>query len=134
MAAAAAYARSADAAELSAEEKANVQVVNDFCAAWAAKDLPKILSSFADTVSYRMTETAEPLKGRDVVAGRLKTLVANVAGFDVLDTFARGPRVVNERVDRFSGGPIKAWRGVGVFFLKDRKIVEWNDYTILLER
>ena len=134
VAAATVYARSAEGGELSAEEKVNVQVVNDFCAAWSARDLPKIVSYFAETVSYRMTETAEPLKGRDAVAGRLKTLIANVAGFDVLDTFARGPMVVNERIDRFSGGPIKAWRGVGVFFLKDRKIVEWNDYTISLER
>ena len=33
--------------------------------------------------------------------------------------------VMNERIDRFSGGPLKAWHGVGVFFVKDGKIVEW---------
>ena len=44
------------------------------------------------------------------------------------------PMVINERIDSFSGGPLKAWRGVGVFFLKDGKIVEWYDYTISMDR
>src|SRR3954471_10137454 len=126
--------RGAAAAELSAQEKANVQVVNDFCAAWSAKDLTKILSLFAETGAYRMTETAEPLKGRDAVSARIKGLIDRVDRFDVLDTFARGPMVVNERIDRFASGALKAWHGVGVFFLKDGKIVEWYDYTISTER
>jgi limonene-1,2-epoxide hydrolase len=54
--------------------------------------------------------------------------------FESLDTFARGPIVVNERIDRFSNFSLKSWRGVGVFFLKDGKIVEWYDYTIVSER
>jgi len=29
---------------------------------------------------------------------------------------------------------LRSWRGVGVFFLKDGKIVEWYDYTISTER
>jgi limonene-1,2-epoxide hydrolase len=42
--------------------------------------------------------------------------------------------VVNERIDRFSKFQLKSWHGVGVFFLKDGKIVEWYDYTIAAER
>ena len=42
--------------------------------------------------------------------------------------------VFNERVDHFSSGQLKSWHGVGVFFLKDGKIVEWYDYTIAMER
>ena len=81
-----------------------------------------------------MTETAEPLKGRDTVAARIRPLIDRVERFDVLDTFARGPMVINERIDRFASGALKAWHGVGVFFLKDGKIVEWSDYTISTER
>ena len=128
------FAGSAEAAEATAQEKANVQIVNDFCAAWSTRDLAKILSLFADTAAYRMTETAEPLKGRDAVSGRIRGLIDRVERFEVLDTFARGPMVVNERIDRFSGGALKAWHGVGVFFLKDGKIVEWYDYTISMDR
>jgi limonene-1,2-epoxide hydrolase len=124
----------AAAAELTAQEKANVQVVNDFCAGWSARDLNKIMSLFAEAGVYRATETAEPLKGRDAVTARVRGLLDRVDRFDVLDTFAKGPMVINERIDRFSTGTLKAWHGVGVFFLKDGKIVEWSDYTMSMER
>ena len=43
--------------------------------------------------------------------------------------------VVNHRVDRFvsTTRPL-TWEGVGVFFVKDRKIKEWFDYTIRVQR
>lgn len=127
-------ARGAEAAELSAAERANVQIVNDFCAAWSSHDVGKIMAPFADASAYRMTETAEPVKGRDAITARVKTFADRVTRFEVLDTYAKGPMVINERIDYFSGGPIRSWRGVGVFFLKDGKIVEWHDYTISMDR
>jgi limonene-1,2-epoxide hydrolase len=126
--------RTAEAAEPTALEKANMQVVKDFCAAWPSHDLEKILSFFADNGAYRMTETMEPAKGREALTARIKTIINNVDGFDILDTWARGPMVVNERTDRFSNFVLKRWHGVGVFFVKDGKIVEWYDYTIASER
>jgi limonene-1,2-epoxide hydrolase len=134
LAAVAAFARPAQAAELTADERANVKIVNDFCAAWPSHDLSKVMAFFADNGAYRMTETMEPAKGRDAVTARVKSIIDRVEKFEVLDTFARGPMVINERIDRFSGGPLKAWHGVGVFFVKDGKIVEWYDYTITMDR
>jgi limonene-1,2-epoxide hydrolase len=133
-AALAVVSRPAGAAEPSAIEKANMDVVERFCAAWPSHDLEKILSFFAENGAYRMTETMEPAKGRDALAARIKTIINNVDRFEILDTFARGPMVVNERMDRFSNFQLKSWHGVGVFFLKDGKIVEWYDYTIAAER
>ena len=52
----------------------------------------------------------------------------------MLETFASGPIVINQRRDHFMGGPLKMWHGVGVFFLRDGKIVEWYDYTISIDR
>jgi limonene-1,2-epoxide hydrolase len=52
----------------------------------------------------------------------------------VLETFASGPIVIIQRRDHFAGGPPKMWHGVGVFFLRDGKIVEWYDYTISIVR
>lgn len=124
----------AEAADPSALEQANMQVVKAFCAEWPSHDLEKILSFFADNGAYRMTETMEPAKGRDALAARIKTIVNNVDRFEILDTFARGPMVVNERIDHFSNFQLKTWHGVGVFFLKNGKIVEWYDYTIDSER
>jgi limonene-1,2-epoxide hydrolase len=115
-------------------EQANMKVVQDFCAAWPDHDLDKILAFIADNGAYRMTETMEPAKGRDAVTARIKTILNNVERFEILDTFARGPMVVNERIDRFSNFQLKSWHGVGVFFVKDGKIVEWYDYTISAER
>jgi limonene-1,2-epoxide hydrolase len=130
----ASLSRTADAAEPNATEKANMEVVKAFCAAWPSHDLERILSFFAENGAYRMTETMEPAKGREALAARIKTIINNVDGFEILDTFARGPMVVNERMDRFSKFQLKSWHGVGVFFLKDGKIVEWYDYTIAAER
>jgi limonene-1,2-epoxide hydrolase len=130
----AAFARSANAAEMTADERANVKLVNDFCSAWPSHDLAKVMAFFADNGAYRMTETMEPAKGRDAVTGRVKSIIDSVVKFDVRDTWARGPMVINERIDSFSGGPLKAWHGVGVFFVKDGKIVEWYDYTITMDR
>jgi limonene-1,2-epoxide hydrolase len=124
----------ASAAEMTAAEKANVDVVNAFCAAWPSHDLAKIMSFFADNCAYRVTETQEPAKGRDAVTEKIKGFLDRVIEFKIMDAFARGPMVFNERTDRFSGGPLKSWHGVGVFFLKDGKIVEWYDYTIAIER
>jgi limonene-1,2-epoxide hydrolase len=55
--------------------------------------------------------------------------VNNVERFEILETWARGPMVINQRIDHFRDFQIKAWHGTGVFFLKDGKIAEWFDYT-----
>jgi len=123
-----------EAAEMTAAERANVQLVNDFCAAWPSHSLEKVMAFFADNGAYRMTETMEAAKGRDAVTARVKSIIDRVERFEVLDTFARGPMVINERIDRFSNFTLKSWHGVGVFFIKDGKIVEWYDYTIASER
>src|SRR6185503_3722250 len=134
LAAAGFLARPANAADMAADEKANVKIVNDFCAAWPSHDLAKVMAFFPDNGAYRMTETMEPAKGKDAVTARVKSIIDRVVKFEVLDTWARGPMLINERIDSFSGGPLKAWHGVGVFFVKDGKIVEWYDYTISTER
>jgi limonene-1,2-epoxide hydrolase len=122
------------AAEMTAAEKSNVQVVKAFCAAWRGHDVAKIMSYMADPCAYRVTEEQDPIKGRDAVTKRVRSSINSVNAFDVLETFAKGPMVFNERIDTFTSGQLKSWHGVGVFFLKDGKIVEWQDYTIKIER
>ena len=129
-----ASAREAAAAEWTPAERANVRVVNDFCAAWPSHDLQKIMSFFADDGAYRMSERQEPTKGRQAVTAKIGSFLGNVVDLKVLETFARGPMVFNERMDHFQNLNIKSWHGVGVFFLRDGKIVEWYDYTIATER
>ena len=126
---AAAYPLSLQGAKPTAQEKANVQVVKDFCEAWPAHDVGKIMSYFADNCAYRPLETMETAKGRDAVEKEIKRFVNNVERFEILETWARGPMVIDQRIDHFTRFQIKAWHGTGVFFLKDGKIVEWFDYT-----
>jgi limonene-1,2-epoxide hydrolase len=129
-----AWAPAAFAAPPTAAESANMRVVADFCAAWPSHDLERILGFFADNGSYRMTETMEPTKGREALTARIKMIINNVTQFEILDTWARGPMVINERIDRFANFQLRSWHGVGVFLVKDGKIVEWYDYTIESER
>ena len=117
------------AAEPTAQEKANTQVVKDFCEAWPAHDVGKIMSYFADSCAYRPLETMETAKGRQAVENEIKRFVNNVERFEILGTWARGPMVINQRIDHFKDFQIKAWHGTGVFFLKGGRIVEWFDYT-----
>ena len=132
-----AAAGSAQAAELSDAEKANVKLVGDFCAAWATRDLTKILPFLAEDSSYRMSETTPAVTGHAGVRERLGSWIesSQQIEFKIVDTYAKGPMVVNHRVDRFvsTTRPL-TWEGVGVFFVKDGKIKEWFDYTIRVQR
>jgi len=124
----------AGAAEWTTAEKATVKVVNDMCAAWTAPvDFDKVGRFLAEDCSYRATETAAPVKGRHAIVDSLRKALGSSqkAGFEIVQTFARGPMVVNERFDRFTL-PARSieWNGVGVFFVKNGLIQEWNDYTI----
>jgi limonene-1,2-epoxide hydrolase len=124
----------AGAAEWTDAEKANVKVVNDMCAAWTAPiDFDKIGRFLAEDCSFRASETAAPVKGRQAIVDTLKKMLGSPqqAAFEIVQSFARGPMVVNERFDRFTL-PARTidWNGVGVFYVKNGLIQEWNDYTI----
>ncbi len=125
------------AAELTDAEKANAKLVGDFCAAWATRDLTKILPFLAEDSAYRMSETTPVATGHAGVRERLGSWIesSQQIDFKILETFAKGPMVVNHRVDRFvsTTRPL-TWEGVGVFFVKDGKIKEWFDYTIRVQR
>jgi limonene-1,2-epoxide hydrolase len=125
-----------EAAEWSDAERANVKTVTDFCAAWSTRDLARVLPFLSDDCVYRMTETTPPANGHDGVTARLKSSVegSDRVQFQVLDTFATGPIVINHRIDQFVSSRPLTWEGVGVFFVKDGKIKEWSDYTIRVQR
>jgi limonene-1,2-epoxide hydrolase len=126
----------AEAAAWGDTEKANVKIVNDFCAAIATRDAARVAPFFADDLVYRPTETTDAIRGKEAVAATFRkwTETADRMEFRVLETFASGPIVMNHRIDQFSGTRRIRWDGVGVFFVKDGKIKEWTDYTISLER
>ena len=128
----------AQAAAWSDEERANVQLVGDFCTSWSTRDLAKILPRLTDDCVYRMSETTPAVIGHAGVTERLGSWMPSSdrgIEFKILDTFAAGSIVMNHRIDSFMSTtrPL-TWEGVGVFFIKDAKIKEWSDYTIRVTR
>ena len=123
----------AEAASMSAQEKANVAVVNAFLKAGERKDDAGSMQYLAEDCAYRYVETAPVDKGHAAIAKRLAGFSdqADKVELKVLSTFAAGPIVINHRIDHFTSKtkPL-LFEGVGVFFLKNGKIKEWTDYTI----
>ena len=128
----AAFAIPVFAAEWTAAERANLALVADFCAAFGTRDMTKIASYLAPNCSYRITETAMPAVGAAALE-RIKSYVERSSRieFKILDSWTRGPMVINERIDSFTRPDASpAYHLVGVFFIKDGKIAEWTDYGI----
>jgi len=128
----------ADAAQMSAQEKANLDVVVGFCKAWATRDPKRILAFFADSGLYRMSETTPPVTGPAGILQRLGSWIESSdkgIEFEIVESWAKGSIVVNHRIDRFlsSTRPL-TWEGVGVFYVTNGKIQEWSDYTIRVQQ
>lgn len=124
----------AGAAQAGNPDEAGGRLVTDFCAVIARLDPAAMRPFLADDVVYRMTETAVPIIGVENVLEAYTKLNATSIEFKVLETLTAGPIVINRRVDRFVSSRPFTWEGVGVFFVKDRKIKEWSDYTIRMQR
>lgn len=121
------------AAQRTAVEEANVTVVNDFCAAFVVPfDWDRIGSFLTADCKYRASQTTPMVEGPQAIADLLRGFVdaATSTEFEILDTWARGPVVVNDRIDRFAlPDRSLAIPVVGVFHLVDGKIAEWTDFV-----
>ena len=125
-------ARRAEAAEPTAAEKANLELVTNFCRSFAGRDMSKIAAFLADDCVYRVSETAAPAKGKDAIE-RIRTYVerSSKLEFKILESWVKGSVVVNERIDSFEPPPPRSpYHLTGVFFVRDGKIAEWTDYLI----
>ena len=115
-------------------ETANVDVVNEFCASFARKDLAKAVSQLSDNCVYRTTQTRPPIVGKEKVTETIRGFLERGAEFKVLKTVVLGPIVLNERTDVLmtAEGSTRTFHvAAGVFFVENGKIVEWTDYVVL---
>ena len=120
------------AAEPTAVEKANLELVTRFCESFATRDMAKIGAFLSADFVYRLTDTVPAVKGADALA-RIRSYVERSTSieFKILDSWVRGSVVVNERIDAFSRAEgTVAYHLTGVFLVKDGKIAEWADYSI----
>ena len=127
-------ASAAGPADWTAEEKANVKLVTDFCKAWEGDAKVENLMSFmADDAVYK-TGTQTHV-GRAAIEERYKAFLPAGASYTlrILDTFAKGPLVVTVRHDTSRMPQRTRELGhVGVFIVKNGKIQEWNDLSYQL--
>lgn len=131
--AALAMGREVGAAQSTPEEDGNIMVVNAFCSAFVMPmDWENVAGSLSSDCKYRASQTIPLVEGPDAIVGLLESFTENATAveFEIVDTWARGPVVVNDRIDRFVQPdrtieiPV-----VGIFYLVDGKITEWTDFV-----
>ena len=131
--------RAAAAAQWTPLETANVRVVNEFIAARVA-----LRNSGASNEEFdrKMTEYAiENLMFTVHAVGNFVPMAKIPPGrgpftrieMKIGETFAKGPIVMHDRVDimSFANQPDRSGRLIGVYALKDGKIHEWLEYSVL---
>jgi limonene-1,2-epoxide hydrolase len=123
-------------ADTSSVEKTNIQVVKDFCQSWSddPPDPDKMVDQFmTDDCLVRFGDKVAPVSGRGAVVALFGTFLTNGERYDlkIQETFARGPVVMNARIDSTLKGArsTNPTQVVGVFVLRDGRIKEWSDYV-----
>jgi limonene-1,2-epoxide hydrolase len=107
-----------------------MEVVQEFCAAFAAKDLEGIGSRLADDVVYHNVGM-EPSVGKEASLAAIKGFLdmSESLTFDIHRLAADGDTVLTERTDTFTINGVAAPIAVmGTFELRDGLIVAWRDY------
>ena len=135
-AAGAASAQEASSAATSPAETANARLVADFCKAWGddPPDADKIASQYlAEDCTIRFGDTIQPVTGKAAAVTLFNSFFTNGQRYDlkIVDVLARGPVVMNSRIDTTIRGNRKSnsTEVVGVFVIRDGKIKEWSDYV-----
>ncbi len=117
---------------LTAEEKANVETIDAFIAAWNAKDSAKAITFFADDFRFTVGKVG---KTPDFSQPDFATTINNAVSVDLVitpgTTWARGPVVCHERMDDipFLDGTRIKGKFIAVFTLRDGKIVDYLDFN-----
>jgi limonene-1,2-epoxide hydrolase len=106
------------------------QVVQEFCAAFATKDVDTISSLLADDVVYHNVGMA-PAVGKEASVAMIQGFLdmAEKITFAIHRIAASGDSVLTERTDTFTiNGADSPVAVMGTFDLRDGKIVAWRDY------
>ena len=110
----------------------NYDIVTEFCATWAERDIDKLMEYFTDDAVYHNIPMDPPSVGKIQIRA-------------IIESFASGPEsiefavhnqaenangvVMNERTDTFKiGDGTVALRVMGTFELEGGKITAWRDY------
>jgi limonene-1,2-epoxide hydrolase len=107
------------------------ELVTEFCNLWSSPNPEKLAGFFTEDAVYHNIPM-DPVQGRDAIQQFIVGFVAAVEGidFDVHRQVSDGTIVMNERTDvmrRKDGGEVRL-PVMGVFEVRDDRIVAWRDY------
>ena len=127
----------AEAAAMSEKDRKNIEVVKGMSAAWATGDASKIAAFMHPKISFR--GSAENMEAPAMVGA--DTFLKSMTGFlkatkiemRILDAFALDPVVITCHHQLFESKDKGLHEDlyIGVFYIQDGKIREWNDYGII---
>jgi len=122
-------------ASLTATEKANIALVDRFCQAWEAMDLQQVFATMSEQCIYRQSQDTPAVTGYQAISNMMQPWIdsSHAITYEVLETFARGPVVINRRIDIYHSEDDARhleWEGVGLFLIEDGLIREWQDFTM----
>jgi limonene-1,2-epoxide hydrolase len=122
------------AAEMTAEERRNVQVLEQFLTArWSVPFNADRIGEFLADDCIRGTNDIR-VRGRQAILDELTAGYKDTesADFKILQVWARGPLLMNERIEhtKIKGRAEGEWHGLGFFHLRDGKILEWRTFTL----
>ena len=110
----------------------NSDIIHDFCATWAERDLDKLMAFFAEDAVYHNIPMDPPNVGKEQIRAIIEsfTTAPESIEFAVHHQAENADGVVmNERTDTFKiGDTLVALRVMGTFELADGKITAWRDY------
>jgi limonene-1,2-epoxide hydrolase len=125
--------------DLTDAEKANIRLVDTFCKAWEAMDLAEVFATMKEDAVYRQSQDTPPVTGHQAISDLMKLWVDDSYRIDYIveETFARGPVVINRRIDIYHRNNAEdhlEWEGVGLFLIEGGLIREWQDFTMRIQR
>jgi limonene-1,2-epoxide hydrolase len=106
------------------------EVVQEFCSAFAAKDLKTIERLLDDQAVYHNVGL-EPAVGKEASMASIKGFIdmAESLEFEIHHLAAEGDTVLTERTDTMTINGVAAPIAVmGAFEVRDGRIVAWRDY------
>lgn len=110
----------------------NSDIITDFCATWAKKDLEALMEFFTDDAIYHNIPMDPPAVGTDEIRAIIDSFTSapETVEFVVHNQAENAEGVVmNERTDNFLiGESTISLRVMGTFELENGKIKHWRDY------
>lgn len=116
----------------------NTELIDRFVAAWKRLNIGEIMGFFSEDAVYTNIPIDPPNEGKEAIRKTIEGFIGMATAIEfVVHHTAENPAagvVMNERTDRFRVGDkwIEA-RVMGVFEIRDAKIVAWRDYFDLAE-